>query len=308
MTQPYVTVLVCTRDRNESLSRCVASLLHLDYEEYEIVVVDNGSRNFYMPDLKYSQKTSFYRQPVPGLSLSRNLVLPRLKGDWIAVLDDDAIADRAWLKSAADFFPDDRTGCITGRILPLDQQNEWQAKLMASGWFPSSNQLEVFDSANYNPLTILTGAGSNLIIRKNILSRDPFPELFGPGTPVYAADEHYLFYRIIARGWKIVYQPKAVIYHDFAGNKIGYESIVRKGGISRGAYLTKFLLSESGYRFKTMRHILSTLFRADHQGGGARTPRKSVWLGPSALLRSARSASQKRKEARLELIAEKGVA
>jgi glycosyltransferase involved in cell wall biosynthesis len=303
---PFITILVCTRDRNESLARCVESLLRLHYEAFEIVVVDNGSRAFVVPDLNYSRRTSFYRKPVPGLSLSRNLVLPHLKGEWIALIDDDAIADPNWLQCAARFF--EEAGCITGRILRLDQQNKWQAKLLASGWFPSSTELKVFDSKNYNPFRTLLGAGSNIIVRKNILEREPFPELFGPGTPSYAADEHYLFSRIISLGWKIVYQPESIIYHDFAPDEIDYAAVLRKGAISRGGYLTKFLFTERGYRFAAMRHICSALFTGENQTQGPRTPRNSVWLGPSALLRSAMAAPQKRKQARLELIAQKGSA
>lgn len=41
---PAASVLVCTRDRPESLARCLAALAQLRYPRYEVVVVDNVSR------------------------------------------------------------------------------------------------------------------------------------------------------------------------------------------------------------------------------------------------------------------------
>ncbi|MFC9363772.1 glycosyltransferase family 2 protein, partial [Rhodococcus sp. NPDC057014] len=72
---PTVTVVVCTRDRVDSLRIALDSILSLDHPGYEVIVVDNASRTDatqrYVAELG-DPRVRVVTEPRPGLSRARN--------------------------------------------------------------------------------------------------------------------------------------------------------------------------------------------------------------------------------------------
>jgi O-antigen biosynthesis protein len=257
-----VTILVCTKNRPDLLLQCLQSLTGLDFDSFEVVVVDNGSTDFQIPEITTDFSIRYFRQPVQGISYARNSILANCAGEFVALIDDDAIAHRDWLKFAMrSFTADSKVGCVTGKILPLQIQNEWQERYFEEGWLPSWEDAKNFTLANYDPFDTPAGAGTNIVARKSILLQCGFPEFFGAGTPVGAEDDHYLFYRVLKLGWKLQYNPESIVYHPYPETREYYEYLVKRSISSRGAYIFRFLLSEPGYRLRTLRHIVSKLAR-----------------------------------------------
>src|SRR5215831_8376070 len=100
MVASDATVLVCTRNRPLQLERCLNSILQLRTPPRELIVVDNASVHFEVPKLNYNIPTKFFSYPIPGLSRARNSVLADAKGEIVALIDDDAVADPDWLSKA----------------------------------------------------------------------------------------------------------------------------------------------------------------------------------------------------------------
>jgi O-antigen biosynthesis protein len=261
MTSPLITILVCTKDRQDLLLQCLQSLKELDFDSFEVVVVDNGSKNFQIPEIATTFPIRYFSQPVAGISFARNSILRFCTGDFIALIDDDAIAHRDWLKSSMKSMEDNKVGCVTGRILPLQINSDWQQRYYEEGWLPAVETPKSFTLSNYDPFDTPAGAGTNIVARKSILLECGFPEFFGAGTAVGAEDDHYLFYNILKLGWKIQYDPNSIVYHPYPDTREQYEYLIKRSVSSRGAYICRFLFSESGYRLRTLRHIVSKLTR-----------------------------------------------
>ncbi len=303
MADPTITVILCTRDRSEMMKRCLKSLLVQDYGPYEIILVENASKHFMIPPVLSSRPVRIFSYPIPGLSAARNLAVRQARGEVLAFLDDDAVAQPDWLRQGQKNFRDGSVGCVTGKILPLFLETEWQRRLASAGWFPSDSNRREFDQKHFDPLQTSPGTGSNLFIRKQFFDQNCFPELFGPGTPVFAADEHYLFHDMIRADWKIVYDPDAVVHHDYASDRQSYENVIRKYSISRGAYLTKFLFTEKGFRMQAWEYLFRKTFGRE---SGAENPMLAARItgllkGPFALIASA---LRKKTKAELVLLAE----
>src|SRR5262245_24261200 len=162
MPSPLITILICTRNRQEQLTRCLRSILKLRYVSFELIVVDNGSHTFEVPHLEYSCRTRIFSHPVPGLSRARNSVLNYAEGQLIALMDDDAVADEQWLSAASVHFEDPNVGCVTGKIVPMETKNEWQERQIEKGMVSVSDSRHVFDVSNFDPLTSAPGTGSNI--------------------------------------------------------------------------------------------------------------------------------------------------
>ncbi len=121
-----VTVIVCTRNRKESLAAALESLQSLvttDSLTYEILVIDNGSddgtrelvHEFVARD---PQQWKYFSEPEKGLSRARNCGIRHARGEIIAFTDDDVIVDPNWLSALWNTFeskPD--VIAVQGKIL-----------------------------------------------------------------------------------------------------------------------------------------------------------------------------------------------
>ncbi len=96
-TAPKVSVLVCSYNGARTLEACLQSLRGLNYPDYEVVLVDDGSKDntpeiaARFPDVKY------VRQDNMGLSYARNVAAREASGDILAYTDSDCMADPDWL-------------------------------------------------------------------------------------------------------------------------------------------------------------------------------------------------------------------
>jgi len=97
------SVIVCTRNRAELLSRCLDSVRAqtMDQADYELIVVDNGSTDG-TPDVIRRFEGAFRNfkgidEPLTGLSYARNTGARAAEGAIVAFLDDDAEAEPDWL-------------------------------------------------------------------------------------------------------------------------------------------------------------------------------------------------------------------
>lgn len=286
MPHPTVTILVCTRDRPRQLLRCLESLLALDYELLEVIVVDNGSQSFSAPSLDYPFRTRFYSQPVPGLSFARNSVLPLAEGEVIALLDDDATADPRWLAKAMPHFDDPKVVGVTGKVLPLQPANEWQMQQWSERWANIPDLPVVFDPDHFDPLNSQVGTGTNLFVRTPFLKAEGFHEMYGPGTPVGAGDENELFYRIGRSGGTICYEPDSIVYHEYVSDGEMVLKQRTRYGAARGALLTHFLFFRHGMRLATAWHLLRKLFGSGGKSGQVSSRTRGLMGGPHTLWRS----------------------
>ena len=123
-----ISVAICTRDRRDSLLRAVASLARPACARWELLVVDNASRD----DTRAACQTlvddfpapmRVLAEPVPGLSHARNRALAEAEGRAVVFLDDDATCHAGFVDAHARAFEDEGVVASGGRILPVLQDS-----------------------------------------------------------------------------------------------------------------------------------------------------------------------------------------
>lgn len=92
MTAPKISVLIPTKNRPRLLAQALASLMEQDFEDFEVIVVNDGGKDISqvveLVDLDIKVLSHIDSQDVP---CSLNLAFHESKGDYIAICDDDDI-------------------------------------------------------------------------------------------------------------------------------------------------------------------------------------------------------------------------
>lgn len=113
-----VSIIVSTYNRYQSLERCLTSLLALNYNEFEIIVVDDGSTDdteFLLKSINDPRVRVIKQQKNLGPSRARNTGVTLAKYDIVAFIDDDCTADPDWLKYLADKIVTGKAGLVVGQ-------------------------------------------------------------------------------------------------------------------------------------------------------------------------------------------------
>ncbi len=119
---PFVSVVVPVRDGEDTIGRCLESLLNDDShpaERREIVVVDNGSGDGTAAVVR-DHPVKLIAEPEPGLSRARNRGIAASEGEIVAFTDADCYVSRGWLGELTAGFDGDADGAaaVTAEVVP----------------------------------------------------------------------------------------------------------------------------------------------------------------------------------------------
>jgi len=198
---PKVSVVVATYNGSRTLPNCLTSLGRLNYADYEVILVDDGSTDR-TPDVAKSFPTVRYlRQPNQGLSAARNTGIRAAAGEIVAFTDDDCRADEDWLYYLInDLLRSDWAGIGGHNFLPPDD-SPVAAAVMASPGGPA-HVLISDTEAEHIP-------GCNMAFYKSVL------EQIGRFDPIYrkAGDDVDICWRLEDGQFKIGFSPAAFVWH-----------------------------------------------------------------------------------------------
>jgi GT2 family glycosyltransferase len=240
-----VSVVVCTRDRPADLERCLASLVELDPPAHEIIVVDNSPATDAARDVCRQYPVSYVLEPLPGQARARNRGIASATGDVVAFTDDDCVVDRGWLSGIARELADQRVMAVTGVVCPIELETPAQYLFEEHGGFRRGFRRRVLDGVRVDPSTSagLAGAGASMAFRRRVFDEvGLFSEWLGPGTPARAADDNDLLCRVLAAGYRIVYDPSQLVWHRHRSDPQGLRQVLLDYGVSSSAFATGRIL------------------------------------------------------------------
>lgn len=212
-----IAVAVCTRGRPEILSTCLDHLMQLSHPPDTVMVIDN-----HPPDQKtrglveqYSDVQYLCENNI-GLSHARNRALREAQTDLVAFIDDDAVPDPHWLETLRRNFSDPLVHCVTGLVLPLELETHAQIFFEQHCSFTRGFTRSMYYRQTISPGAVARiGVGTNMALRRLALidGLGCFDTRFGAGGPLRSAEDLELFSRIISNGYRIVYDPGALVWH-----------------------------------------------------------------------------------------------
>lgn len=279
MLLPSATVVVCTRDRPDDLARCLPHLAKLVERGVEVLVVDNCPSDGRTRELVDGYPgVRYIFEPRPGLNVARNRGLRAAQGEIVAFIDDDALPDEGWLDALLANFTDPMVAVVTGITLPIELETP------AQQWFERTNSFgrgyvrRVYEASLNSVLgSGQVGAGVNMAIRREALREiGLFDETLDGGTLTMSGGDQEFFYRVMAHGFRIVYEPAALVWHRHRRTWSELQQTLFGYGVGLYAWWTRALVLEKettvlywGSRW-FVGHILGGLLRSLLKRPGSR--------------------------------------
>jgi GT2 family glycosyltransferase len=209
-TWPRVSVVVCAYNAADTLEDNLNSLERLTYPDFEIILVNDGSKDQTSAIARAHPRVRVIDTPNQGLSAARNVGLAEATGTIVAYTDADTRVDRDWLTFLVQpFLNSDVVGSGGPNVVPPDDPPIAQCIARAPGG-PTHVLLDD-RIAEHVP-------GCNMAFRRDALLA------IGGFNPIYlrAGDDVDVCWRLQARGWKIGFASAALVWHHHRASVNAY--------------------------------------------------------------------------------------
>ena len=265
---PSCTVVIATRDRPSHLTRALECVAEQDHRPFDVLVVDNAPSNTDAEAVCARWHVPYVVEPQRGLSRARNRGVRESSSDIIAFIDDDALAQPAWLGHLLLPFFDPQVAVVTGRVFPWTGESDSIAAACirgadSDGRFGGEHRLVLSrESANWLELTAFGGfgIGTNMAVRRSaFLENGGCDVLLGPGAPLFLQEEYYLHFSLLKRGYKGVYTPDAAVVHPFSPREDDHAKRYLDSRRAVTAFVTLMLARHPEHASAILRYVIRRL-------------------------------------------------
>jgi glycosyltransferase involved in cell wall biosynthesis/GT2 family glycosyltransferase len=296
---PTVSVVICTRNRPDSVRTTIHSILGCRYpaERLEVIVVDNASEadaavSIAEGEFDTEAEIRVVQEPEPGLSNARNTGLDNAAGEIVIFADDDVEVDRDWIATLiGPFDRGPRVGATSGMTLPGALETPAQRWVEGFGARVRGFDTRVFDlldPPSDQPLFPFTvgdlGAGRNMAFRRDVLrEQGGFDPALGPGTLAHDGDDIEALLQVLLSDRQVVHDPAAIVWHAHPSEYRELEQRVFGYGVGLTACLTKAIATHPGLLPDLLRKLPRGLAFAFSPSSAKNVGRQRDF--PSALVR-----------------------
>ncbi len=216
---------------------CITSLSKQTFSHYEVILAldpDENLRKFYASVIPNQVKIVISEEK--GLSNARNTGLSRALGDVVAFIDDDAVADKNWLKNLIKNYDGPNVLGVGGFIKPI-----WESG--RPRWFPE--ELDWVVGCSYKGLPehksyVRNPIGCNMSFRKEAFERVGYfkSNIGRVGKKLLGSEEAEFSIRLLRKFPKsnIVYDPSAIVYHKVPKSRASFRYLMKRSfyeGVSK---------------------------------------------------------------------------
>ena len=275
---PFVSVITINLDDEKNTVNCLKSLEKIDYPNYEVIVVDNGSNlnsfhivKNYLKKLKLKTKIIRLEQN-KGFAEGNNIGVRASQARYIALLSNDTIVDKNWLKEMVKLMEEDEQTVLVGS--EVNSIGSFYKKGKTIGGVISLFGEPIHYIPKDKTFTFMVSACS-LLFRKSIV-KEPFDkDYFAYGEDIA------LSWLINLKGYKAKMAYKSRLDHIGGTTRRRLSKLVEFHG-EKNKILNLLLFYESKTLIKLMPliilNVLTTLIVSIPRGMFATRIKSYVWL------------------------------
>jgi len=229
MHKKSCTIIVLNYNGKTLLEECLPSIVEaVNYDgiDHEIMVVDNASSD---------DSCEFVRKFYPSIRLisltenkyltAYNETIKSAKYDYVVLLNNDLRVEKDFIQHLLKHFDDENVFAVTSCMKSWDGHSLLTGKVLINlNYFFFRPQI-ILDNQD-TCLTFRAAGGASIFHKRKFIELSGFDNLYKPG---YGEDTD-LSYRAWKRGWKVIYEPKSIMYHKWRAT-LG--KIYKKGHLKR---------------------------------------------------------------------------
>lgn len=228
MIVPDLSVVVVNCNGKEYLLKCLRSILESNTKDYEIIIVDNGSNDGSLDEVR-EKYPALCDEKILLLGLdknygpakARNEGVKLSRGKYLGFLDNDTEVDKNWANEAIPHFEQNsKLGIIQCKLLLAKERNRLDyvgEYLGQNGFLVQTAEGGEIDHGQYNKNSqILAAKSAGMFIRK-----DTFQKIGGFDNDYFIyVEETDLGWRSWLYGYENMFVYKSVVYHEFGTSSI----------------------------------------------------------------------------------------
>lgn len=211
-----VSIVVLNWNGSERLHKCLQSLNKVSYSPLEVIVVDNNSHDGSqtMVNKKFPWVKLIQNRENKGYSGGNNVGIQKSTGEYVFILNNDTEVTKDFLSPLVDILDKNpRVGCVQPKLLYGTDHNLLNAVgsyLTATGFLYHYGYRKNASLKKYNvPMLIYSAKGAAMLLRKSVLNK---VGLFDEDFFIFF-EETDLCHRLWLAGFKVMYEPKSIVYH-----------------------------------------------------------------------------------------------
>lgn len=223
LTSPLVSIIILNYNGLKVTDTCLKSVFKTKYPNFKVILVDNastdGSAEYFSE--RYPAVKVIVNSENKGFSEGNNIGIRAAEGKYVALLNNDVEVTPSWLSELVKVAESDPLIAACGpKILSFYDRKRFEYNGAAGGFFDIYGypvlQGRIFENIEEDhgqfdsACDIFWAGGPCMLIRKKILNETG---LFDDTLFPVAFEEMDLCWRILLRGYRIVYVPTAKIYH-----------------------------------------------------------------------------------------------
>jgi GT2 family glycosyltransferase len=212
MVKPLLaSVVVCTRNRGESIRSTVATILANTCAHFELIIVDQStsdSTEQTVASFSSDPRLSYMRSNTRGLSTARNIGLATARSEIVLMTDDDCDVPEDWIdQMLAIFARYPKVACVFCDVTA-------GAHDYTKGFIPihiHKKNMFVQRIEEYEPGA---GMGAGMGLRRAAVQEiGGFDPLLGAGMDLASAEDLDIMLRLLLKGYQVYHTKSASVVH-----------------------------------------------------------------------------------------------
>jgi GT2 family glycosyltransferase len=212
--KPLISIIILNYNAGELLLNCVESVFKTEYSNFEVIVVDNASKDDSHKKCKerFENLSIIENKENLGYCEGNNIGIRQARGDFIVILNPDTIVDPRWLQELLSAYNEFGEGLYQPKLLSSQDRRTFNSAgnmIQLFGFGYSRGKGEI-DTGQYDkPEAVGYASGACLFTSKKILDEIG---LFDPFLFAYH-DDLDLGWRAAQLGIKSYYTPRSIVFH-----------------------------------------------------------------------------------------------
>jgi len=255
---PRVSVIIPVYNGEKDIEDCILSILNQNYQNYEIIAVDNNSSDGSSDIIseKFPHVKLLRMKYNAGFAGSVNYGIKMSNGDVICILAQDTIVNNDFLTNGVNIlYSDDKIGIVSPKIKFYNENLIWYAggKILSARELIKNKDIKItshigkfeLDDGRFDNISETDYAtGCAMMIRREVINK------------IGLLDDRYFMYfedvdwciRAVNKGYKIYYVPSMVAYHKIAKK----ENITINKSVVYLISLFRFLIKRMNIKYTTI--------------------------------------------------------